>query len=475
MPGDAGLRRLQQAAVLADGARRLLREVADRLDAHTALVDEYGAWQVCVPEWPRLPLPEITDGIARVTKGCGRFAAVDPAGGGKVHVVALADERPCPLFVVHEREAAHPAATALVADAARLLALRWRLDRAEHRARAISGADAKVREAVLHLLMNGDVAAARTVAGALGPPLPDPLEVHVVEGPAAAREDVARRCEEAWHGSAWIVRCPVYRRHLIVLAPAGRRDDRVLGALRGRLTVGVGEPVPARSTRTGYAQAFHALAAARQRPTRMARFSHEASLESVLGPSSARWAYEVLGPLLDYVPQRAQDPDAAELVATLRGWLEFSGGAARLLKVHRNTLRARLHRVSALVGRDTDRLAAQAELHLALRVWDLYQRRPRAAARVGLAEVLDSPAAGQWASMLLAPLVEERHRVLLATVRAWLAHDASVDAAAAALGISAPGVRKRLVRTERLMGRSLLAGPSARYDLFLALNVYDRR
>lgn len=54
------------------------------------------------------------------------------------------------------------------------------------------------------------------------------------------------------------------------------------------------------------------------------------------------------------------------------------------------------------------------------------------------------------------------------TVRAWLAHDAQLVPAAAALGVSVPGARKRLARIEALLERSLLQSPSARYDLWLA-------
>ncbi|MEJ8645787.1 helix-turn-helix domain-containing protein [Streptomyces sp. MS1.HAVA.3] len=54
------------------------------------------------------------------------------------------------------------------------------------------------------------------------------------------------------------------------------------------------------------------------------------------------------------------------------------------------------------------------------------------------------------------------------TVRVWLAHDAQLVPAAAALGVSVPGARKRLTRIEALLERSLLQSPSARHDLWLA-------
>jgi PucR C-terminal helix-turn-helix domain len=58
-------------------------------------------------------------------------------------------------------------------------------------------------------------------------------------------------------------------------------------------------------------------------------------------------------------------------------------------------------------------------------------------------------------------------------LRVWLGNDARLDATASALGISVPGARKRLTRIEETLGRSLLSGPSARYELWFAVRVRD--
>ncbi|WP_392840571.1 helix-turn-helix domain-containing protein [Streptomyces sp. LN500] len=58
-------------------------------------------------------------------------------------------------------------------------------------------------------------------------------------------------------------------------------------------------------------------------------------------------------------------------------------------------------------------------------------------------------------------------------MRAWLKCEAQLGPTAAALGISVPGIRKRLTRLEGILQRSLLQTPSARYDLWLAFHALD--
>jgi DNA-binding transcriptional LysR family regulator len=47
--------------------------------------------------------------------------------------------------------------------------------------------------------------------------------------------------------------------------------------------------------------------------------------------------------------------------------------------------------------------------------------------------------------------------------------DTRLPATAGALGISAPAVRKRLIRIEQALGRSLLHAPSVKHELWLAM------
>ncbi|HVT66683.1 MAG TPA: helix-turn-helix domain-containing protein [Trebonia sp.] len=368
----------------------------------------------------------------------------------------------------------------VIADAAALLGLRGSADQRER-------ADAMIRESVLHLLMNGEVGPARQVAGVMKPDLAEMVQVIVVEGPAAARGVVANRLEAAYDGAAWIVRCPVYRHHVIVLLPVDDPEDdsageftRVLraatAATAAALAVGVGDPVALRDTSVGYEQAYHALAVARHRPERYARYTVAGDMAAAVPDEARLWARKVLAPLLEYEPARERDLDGAQLRMTLQSWLIFREGAASQLKIHPNTLAKRVKRIAAILGRDLSSLDDQAELNLALKM--LHRPRPQAAGSPPeLGELLRAPAVRDWARTLLAPL--EESPAILETVRAWLAAGESAEAAADLLArtssnpVTGRHVRRRIQHAERMLGRALVGGPSARYDVLLALRVRD--
>ncbi|MFI8360797.1 helix-turn-helix domain-containing protein [Streptomyces sp. NPDC085612] len=373
----------------------------------------------------------------------------------------------------------HPDAPTLLADAAVPLELVLRAEEGERREERAALAEARAREAVLHLLMNGRLSTAHQIAEALRPSLPDPMRMYVAECRAGERAEVTRLCAELTGGRAWIVRCPVYVRHLIVLVPAGpgacAEDDALAAALTAvapDCAVGVSGELGLGRAQAAYTQAFHALAVARGRSERHARFGPGPELELAAHEAGAGWAAALLAPLHTYEPRRPQDPGAQELRATLHAWLNFTSHATRLLKIHRNTLAARLRLVETLLDVDLGRLADQAALSLALRLTGGAPRGSGAAAPAaapGLDEVLGDPRLTAWAAShlgrLTAPGAPAGAR---ATVRAWLDHEARLVPAAAAMGVSVPAARKRLARIEALLERSLLQSPSARHDLWLA-------
>nr|AEA30291.1 putative DNA-binding protein [Streptomyces sp. Acta 2897] len=361
----------------------------------------------------------------------------------------------------------------------------------ERRRRRVDLADSRGREAVLHLLMTGQLSIAQQVAGALRPRLPDPVRVCVVECSGDGRDEVARVCADADGGRSWIVRCPVYARHLILVMPARLPEeaepgaaptDETVAARVGDCTVGVSESVPLADTATGYRQAFHALAVARELPSRHARFGASPDSALVVGPAGRQWADDLLTPLLTHVPRRARDPAAQELAATAASWLAFSSHATDHLKVHRNTLAARLRLIGELLGLDLHRLADPGRPS----TWRCASGPPPprpappspppytptgSGTRVemrGLDEILGRPAVRHWADQQLAPVLGSEE-----TLRTWLRCEGRLGPAAAELGISVPGARKRLTRLETVLRRSLLRPPSARYDLWLALRSRD--
>ncbi|MFC9294902.1 helix-turn-helix domain-containing protein [Streptomyces sp. NPDC057011] len=449
------------------GSAALLEWLAARLGGWTGVVD---AEEERGPE-------QAVRGAAEMRARGVRSAVLQ--GGGPATLLFALDGRRTLAAVLPTPH--HPGAAALLADAAVPLALVLRAEEAVRREERAALAEARAREAVLHLLMNGRTSTAHQIAEALGPSLPEPMRMYVVECRAGQRAEVSRLCEELTGGRAWIVRCPVYVRHLIVLVPAGAADapgdhDPLAGALAGvapDCTVGVSGQMRLREAPAAYTQAFHALAVARGRAERHARFGPGPELELAAHGAGAGWARALLAPLHAYEPRRPQDPGGQGLRATAHAWLNFTSYATRLLKVHRNTLAARLRLVESVLDLDLTRLGDQAALSLALRLTPGggAARNADAPGRglPHLDAVLSDPRLTAWARAHLRPLSGPGAPPgARETVRTWLAHDAQLAPAAAALGISVPGARKRLTRVEALLERSLLQSPSARHDLWLA-------
>ncbi|WP_415957623.1 helix-turn-helix domain-containing protein [Streptomyces sp. 021-4] len=495
--GTAGL--LRWLAGRADGWAGIARSDGTVLSASGVAPSGPLTAPADVPDVPRL----VAEGVRALTER-GALAYSHDTGAHTVLLFPLPgphaphdphaeDRGAAPLLaVVTPRPVAAGLAT-LLADVLMPLSLCREAEAVERKRRRVDLAESRGREAVLHLLMTGQLSIAQQVAGALRPRLPDPVRVCVVECPGDSRDEVARVCAEADGGRSWIVRCPVYARHLILVSPdGGTATDEAVAALVDRCVVGVSERVPLADTATGYRQAFHALAVAREVPGRHVRFGAAPEPALVVGTTGRQWAEALLTPLLTHVPRRAQDPGSQELAATAASWLAFSSHATDHLKVHRNTLAARLKLIGELLGLDLHRLADQAALDLALRIRATPspvctpdpgrandhasgQRDGGAApghangAAHDLDEVLRRPAVQEWALRELAPAAGAAEE----TLRTWLRCEGRLGPTAAELGISVPGARKRLTRLETVLQRSLLRPPSARYDLWLALRARE--
>jgi hypothetical protein len=464
---------MQRAVLRSDGSTSLLRWLARRVDGHAVLLDAAGRPLRSAPDCPVGVLAAAAQEIGRVTAGEAMAASIaGPSWWARV--VRASGGRGSPALLVTSRVPLGRDVGPVIAHVSALLGLRWSADQRE-------SADVKIRESVLHLLMGGELGSARQVADVMKPDLAETIRVVVVEGSSAARDLIADRLEAACNGTAWVVRCPVYKQHVIALSPVNGQDDcadDLMRVLRAAVTdvacVGIGDPVRLRDTPAGYEQAYHALAVARHQPGRCAQYTTAGDLTAAMPPEARLWARQALSPLLEYQPARELDLNGGQLRMTLQSWLTFRDSASSHLKIHPNTLAKRLQRISAILARDLSSLDEQAELDLALKM--LHRPGPRAeGSPPRLEELIREPAARQWAKTLLAPL--EASAVIMETVRAWLTARESAEAAAALLGgttgnpVTGRQVRRRIQRAEQLLGRCLAGGPSARYDVLLALRI----
>ncbi|MEU2624155.1 helix-turn-helix domain-containing protein [Streptomyces sp. NPDC007157] len=338
--------------------------------------------------------------------------------------------------------------------------------------RRLRRATADLRLAILQLLMVEDTVSARRVAAGLWPGLldTDSACVYVVEGHPAERDGLAEDCVDLTRGQALVVRCPAVDGHVIVVSPAPRAGQWLRSLVDGRPGTFLGGSVrqSLARTATAYGQAISALAVAHFRPDQAAVYAERTHPERLMDPAELHaWSAAVLRPL-DTLPHHTR----AELLATTRLGLEFTAvNAAKILGVSRNTVRARMDRVEALLGADFSDLAVRATAHLALntqaaRTEDLGAMAPQACgSRLG--DLLAGPGLRAWAHDLLDRLTRDG-RDLRGTLRAWIAAGGNAERAAQDLGVHAQTVREHVRGAEPVLERQLLAAGTDLYEVVLA-------
>ncbi|GHE39484.1 hypothetical protein GCM10018785_06380 [Streptomyces longispororuber] len=405
-----------------------------------------------------------TLGAEAPTSGQGRST---PGQDGAV----LAVTRPAPSF--------DDADLRLLDHAARLLGL---LDQARREHRTATDTAYAVRRAAVELLLDAEVDKARRVMAAQAPGLlsPEAVRAFVVDVPATHRDAVLRRCETATAGLALAVADPREDRRVLVVEPVrtGRADDRVATALT-RLVAGLGSDASLGGSGVhrmamladAVQEAVTAQRFALRRPDAVALSAQSTDLIDVLpAPAARRWARAFLRPVL-------RPLDHWELLReTLPTALAYPYSvAARRLHVHRNTVRRRVARAAELLEMDfstvTDRIAVGFALDVlaAERQVPARPAGPFADPAPTLHDLLTTPEATAWAESLLCGARGD-HRGLLATATAWLAHDAHVEPAARALGLSEFTVRSHLRALEAHTARDLGSLRGLR-DLQFALHI----
>ncbi|GGU91189.1 DNA-binding protein [Streptomyces filipinensis] len=451
--------------------RRLVAWLARTVGAAVCLQDARGG----LLAGERLPLDDAV--VADVTAGRVSAAALQDGerhlrlvglrqpGPGPAAQAVLAVARPAPF----DRRTAE-----ILGHTAGVLELLLREQESAESGRRLRRATADLRLAILQLLMVEDTVSARRVAAGLWPGLleQDTARVYVLESAASTRDRLADACVDTTGGRALVVRCPAVDEHVIVVGPSGEVGQRLRSLVADRPGTYLGGSPRQRLalTATAYGQAVTALAVARFHPDRAAVYAARTRPAQLMDPAALRaWAAVVLRPL-DALAHHVR----AELLATTRLGLEFTAvNAAKVLGVGRNTVRARMDRVAALLGADLSRLAVRAVAHAALNTEAAhgpYDPRGGASgppAGTGLAELLGTGALRSWAEGLLGRL-DEDGRDLRGTLRAWTGADAHAERAAQALGVHAQTVREHVRAAEPVLERRLTAGGTDLYEVVLA-------
>ncbi|MEU9455498.1 helix-turn-helix domain-containing protein [Streptomyces sp. NPDC048277] len=449
--------------------RRVVAWLAHAVQAAVCLQDADGA----LLAGDRLPLD---DGlVAGVVAGRISAAAVQD-GDRHLRLVAVraSDPRPAAagLLAVSRATPFDRRAADIVTHTAGVVELLLRERELTAAGRRLRRAAADLRLAILQLLMVEDTVSARRVAAGLWPGLldTDSASVYIVEGHPAERDGLAEDCLDITRGQALVVRCPAMDGHVIVLSPAPKAGQWLRSLVDGRPGTFLGGSVrqSLARTATAYGQAVSALAVARFRPDQAAVYAERTHPERLMDPLALHaWSAAVLRPL-DTLPHHTR----AELLATTRLGLEFTAvSAAKVLGVSRNTVRARMDRVEALLGADFSDLTVRATAHLALNTQaaqteDLAATAPQPCA-VPLGELLAGPGLRAWAHDLLERLTRDG-RDLRGTLRAWIAAGGNAERAAQDLGVHAQTVREHVRGAEPVLERQLLAAGTDLYEVVLA-------
>lgn len=222
----------------------------------------------------------------------------------------------------------------------------------------LSRARSALRVGALRALLRGDRELAEDVAEAWGGLPAVPLTVGVIRAaPDALLPYLELRAERLRGRVFFAARADD---EVVVIAGRGAPDVFSEIADRFAVPVGVAQATDVADVGRGLDRALAALAGAG--PGVSAYEPAAAGVLEAMGPLASAAARALLQPL-------DAEPGGAELRRALHTWLERDArieDAARVLGIHRHTMRARLARAEALLGRDLSSFAARAELWTAL-------------------------------------------------------------------------------------------------------------
>ncbi len=354
-------------AALAPGApATLLARLARQVGGWALLLDTVGAPLDAAPRTATRRAAALQGDLDRLRAMRAPASAALSGPEETVLVQSLGNGARTRGFLVVGRSGPIPAADRHVVNAAALL-LTLRMEQS----RGLDNAMAALRAALLRLLLAGEEQTVASVVEELGQQLPaGPLHVLVLLGSDEQRSvavDVAT--DVATHERARLFSAELDEA-LVVLTPASGPLPAGLGVLADRLpgaAIGAAGPVGWAALADGVRQARQAAEHGRGRRTGIVAFTDLAvpGLAALLDPVATRvFAEALLAPLV-----AADRAGAGELVHSVRVWLAHHGQwepAAAQLGVHRHTLRKRVQRAAALLGRDLDEAGARAEVWVAL-------------------------------------------------------------------------------------------------------------
>lgn len=358
---------IARAATRRDGLTATLRETARQLGCGVALYDPLGrpVTMVEAPDGPRARESDLAPLVQRALESGQRFHTAQATPEVEAVLQMLGEhDRPSGVLVLTLSRGFDDVSRNVLSSVLALVSVSLEQNQ------ALTALHGTLREALLQLILTGDLEVTGHIIESVWGPLPQPPLVALV---AIPRHYDAARHLPALDSLPFDEELPLFFagwRERIAIVARERDAERVLEQMRSLdLVLGRSRCDRWEGLELALEEAERAAAYGERRGaagvTLFSEIWREGLTDLIDASEAAHVARRLLGPL--------QEHDAAhggELVTTLRTWLAHHGRhlpAARALGVHRHTLAHRLEQVQTMTGLDLDDLDARVELALALR------------------------------------------------------------------------------------------------------------
>lgn len=358
---------IANAATRRDGLNATLRETARQLGCGVALYDPLGhpVTVIDAPDGRHIDEAKLTS-IVRATLASGqRFRSTQATPEVEAILQLLGEPgEPSGILVLTLSQAFDDVSRNVLSSVLALVSVSLEQNQ------ALEQLHATLREALLQLLLSGNVAVTSHIVESVWRPLPELPLITLIGVPNqfdAARILPSLEALQAQEDSSFFF--ARYRGDIVILAHEKYADHLIEQLRPFALTLGHSS-----------CERWEGLGLALEEAKKAAEFGlrrgsasatafpdiwREGVSDLINSADAAHVARRLLGPLTSH-----DETQSSELLRTLRVWLRHHGRplpASRELDIHRHTLVHRLQQVSLITGTDLDDFQVRAELALALR------------------------------------------------------------------------------------------------------------
>ncbi len=425
--------------------------------------------------------------VARIVGGEVGAASINH-GKHSVRLYSIGYHPPHMVLIVVRDQDFNESTEKIIARSTVLLSLLIRAEEMDSDQYRLQQTMSSMRAAVLHLALNGLTQLAQEIGQSLYPGLfsADQVRVHLITCGEGELNATASKLENALRQQALVVRSPFRSDQLFVVTPewppssgedrgtsVAQRLHDLVADVPG-LRMGASHPKPLASLEEAHREAHRALTMAGNSQEKLVMAAREEpGLSFFLDPGAGQaWAEAFLRPLDALAPAVRES-----MLRTIDLSLRFSRlDVAKATGSHRNTVAARIAKVSELLALDLTCLPDRAVLSLALELRALPPHTAHTAHTANavsdernLGDLLADDGAQEWARIYLGRLDADR-RELRRTLAAWVACGGNVEQTAQKVGVHLKTVRNHLRAAESLLNCRLLGTPGHTHDLVLAMH-----